>query len=497
MRMHPASWSRVLCASLALVAAVAVPSAAQKWPSSSPPRALPARDVRFPSFDLRTLPNGLQLVVLRHTEQPAVSLRLIVRAGAAQDPRGKPGVAAMMASLLDQGTTTRKAGDIADTIDSVGGELETGTGRDLSYVNVVVMKDSLELGATLLADVVRNPSFAPEELERQRQQTVSALQVAYQNPDYIANAVFDRTVYGSQPYGDPGNGTPESVKALTRDDLQAFHQRYFAPNNCLLALVGDVTVDEAMAVVTKAFGDWPRREVTMDPLPPAPSPARRVVVIDRPDAVQTEIRVGHLGVPRKTPDYTTLDLAVRVLGGEGANRLHRVLRNERGLTYGASADLQALQRTGHLMAQTNTRSDATGEVLRLISDEFWRLRRERVNEQELSDAKAYLTGNFPLSIETPDQIATQILNVLFYDLKLDELQTYRQRVNAVTVDDVERIAQVYLRPDQLTVVLVGNASAFLDQLKGVGFGKYEVIRLQDLDLTEPTLKRKEAVRNPG
>lgn len=463
-----------------------------KWPSSSAPRPLPARDVKFPPYELRTLPNGLQVVVVMQTEQPAVSLRLIVRAGAAQDPAGKPGVAAMTASLLDQGTAAQTAEQLADTIDSAGGRLATGLGRDLSFARVVVMKDGLSLGTKLLADVIRHPAFAEEELERQRKQTLSALQVSYQDPDYLANAVFDRLVYGSNPYGYPGNGTPESVQRITREDLLAFHRAYFAPNNSLLAVVGDVTVNEAMDAVTGAFGDWERRDVpSFNPVDP-PEPARRVVVVDKPDSVQTEIRVGHLGIPRKNADYLAVDLAIKILGGEGANRLHRVLRTERGLTYGASAETETLKRAGEFVALTNTRSDATGEALRLIVDEFSRLRRERVSDREIEDAKAYMAGHFPITIETPDDIATQVLNALFYELPLEELQTFRQRINGVSVDDVARVAWKYVRPDRLTVVLVGNAAAFADQLRGVGFGKFDVIRLSELDVTAADFKRKPA-----
>ncbi len=288
------------------------------------------------------------------------------------------------------------------------------------------------------------------------------------------------------------------MQRIGRDDLVTFHRVYFAPNNSLLAVVGDVTVDEAMELVAKAFGDWERHDVPAFAPAAPPEPARRVIVVDKPDAVQTEVRVGHLGIPRKTPDYMAVDLAIKILGGEGANRLHRVLRTERGLTYSVSADTQTLKRGGMFVAKTNTRSDATGEVLRLIVDEFSKLRRERVGDEELSDAKAYLTGHFPLTIETPDEIATQVLNALFYELPLDELQTYRQRVNAVDVDEVSRVAWKYVRPDRLAVVLVGNASAFLDQLKGVGFGKYEVVRLSELDLSAVSFKRKDAVPgNPG
>ena len=211
--------------------------------------------------------------------------------------------------------------------------------------------------------------------------------------------------------------------------------------------------------------------------------------MNKPDSVQTEMRVGHIGVPRKNPDYMALNLAVRILGGEGSNRLHQVLRTERGLTYGAQASLDTLKRSGDIEAETNTRSEATGEVLRLMVDEFWRLQRERVSERELADAKAYMTGSFPLTIETPDAIAMQILNVLFYELPIEQLQNFRERVNAVTVDDIQRVARAYLKPDRLSVVLVGNAAAFESQLNGVGFGKFEQIDLVNLDLTAASFKR--------
>jgi len=475
-------------ASLILVSRASAQTAT--WPSESPPRPLAARDVKFPPYELRTLPNGMQVVVVMHHEQPAVSLRLIVRAGSAQDPAGKVGVASLAATLLDQGTTARTAAQIADTIDSVGGDSDTGAGRDLSHAHILVMKDSFDLGMNLLADEVRNPSFAEVEIDRQRQQILSALKVSYDDPEYIANIVFDRLVYGFNPYGAPSSGTPDSLPRITRADLQAFHQRWYVPNNCLLAVVGDVTADEAFAAVNRAFGDWAKREVPTDTATDPPQPTRRMIVVDKPDAVQTEVRVGHLGIPRRQNDYMAMDLAIKILGGEGANRLHRVLRMERSLTYGASAEMETLKRAGEFVAITNTRSEATGEVLRLIVEQFNRLRLERVNEQELADAKAYLTGNFPLRIETPDDIALQVLNVLFYDLPVEELDTYRQRVNAVSADDIARVANVYVRPDRLSVVLVGNAKAFVNQLKAVGFDKYEVVPADDLDLTTVDLRRR-------
>jgi zinc protease len=469
---------------------LASPAAAQvpAWPKERPPAPLPARSVKFPPYEIRTLTNGLQVIAVSHHEQPAVSLRLIVRAGAAQDPDAKPGVASLAASLLDQGTTTKTAEQVAQSIDSIGGAMGVGAGSDLTSVFAAVMKDSLEVGLDIIADVARNPAFAPEEIERQRQQMISAMKVSYEDPDYIAGTVFDRLVYGFHPYGKPDSGTPESLASISREDLAAFHKRWFGPNNAILAIVGDVTPEQAFAGAERAFGKWGRVEISAMKAAEVPPPARRVVVIDRPGAVQTEIRVGHIGLPRKHKDFLALDLALKILGGEGGNRLHRVLRSERGLTYGAEADVNALKDAGDIVASTDTRSDTTAEALRLIVDEISRLRRDRVHPRELGDAQAYLTGSFPLTIETPSAIALQVLNAVVYGLDLEELQTYRERVNSITPDDIQRVAQQYLYPDRLSIVLVGDANAFAKQLPAVGFEKVERIPLSQLDLASPDLR---------
>jgi zinc protease len=485
------SRARLAALACATFLATVAPGSAQlrDWPSENPPRPLPAREVKFPPYTVRTLPNGLQVIAVLHHEQPAVSLRLIVRAGGAQDPSDKPGVASLAASLLDQGTTTKDAEKIAGAIDSIGGQLGTAASSDLTFISAMVMKDSLGVGLDLVADLARHPAFAPEEIERQRQQVLSGLKVSYDDPDYLAGVVFDRLVYGPHPYGRPDAGTPKSVAGIKRDDLVAFHKAWFGANNAILAVVGDVTAEEAFAGAERAFGSWEAAPNTAARPVDPPAAARRMVVIDRPGAVQTEIRAGNIALPRKHRDYLALDLAMKILGGEGGNRLHRVLRSERGLTYGASADINARKESGDIVADTDTRSESTGEVLRLIVDELWRLQRERVSDRELDDAKAYLTGSFPLTIETPQQIALQVLQAVVYGLDLNELQTYRERVNAVTPDDIQRVARAYLHPDRLSIVLVGDASVFAKQLPGVGFDQFDRIPLSELDLASVDLRR--------
>jgi zinc protease len=488
--------SVVLACALEFLNAATASGQARDWPSERPPRPLPAREVKFPPYAMRTLSNGLQVVAVSHHEQPAVSLRLLVRAGGALDPADKAGVASLAAAVLDQGTSTRSAEQIAATIDSIGGIMGSGSGTDLSFIQAVVMKDSFNLALDLVSDIARNPAFTSEEIERQRQQMLSGLKVSYDDPEYLAGVVFDRLVYGFHPYGRPDAGTPQSIAGITREDLVTFHRTWFGPNNAILAIVGDVSSEEAFNGAERAFGKWSKLETISVRSAEPPPPTRRLVVIDRPGAVQTEIRIGHVGVARKHTDYLALDLAIKILGGEGGNRLHRVLRSERGLTYGASADINALKNGGDIVAETDTRSQSTAEALRLIVDEFWRLQRQRVSERELADAQAYLTGSFPLTIETPSAIALQVLNAVFYGLDMEELQTFRERVNAITVDDIQRVARAYLHPDRLSIVLVGDADVFAKQLAGVGFDQYERISVSDLDLTSADLRR-QARSAPG
>lgn len=479
----------VFLAAVAVLIAVSSPLCAQ----DRPPRPLQARDLKIPPYEVRTLPNGLRVVVVSQNEQPAVSLRMLVKAGSAQDPATRPGVAAMVGALLDQGTGKQSSEQISDVIDYVGGALGTGAGTDLSYVNVLVLKDKFDFALDLMSEVVRTPSFPQDELDRVRTQAQSAMGVNMQDPEFVADAVIDRLVYGFHPYGLPGNGTLDSLQAITRDELVQFHKAWFSPNNALLAVVGDVNVDEAFAGVTRAFGDWQPHEPPTLPLADVPEPTRRVVLVDRPNAVQTEIRAGHVAIARKHPDYMALNLATKILGGEGANRLQNVLRSEKGLTYGASADMDAYKLTGSIIAETDTQTSTTGEALRVVVDEFWRLVREPVGDRELMGAQAYLAGSFPLSIETADDIALQVLNLLFFDLDVKDLETYRDRVNAITSDDIQRVARQFVKPGRLSIVLVGDARKVLPQLKAVGVDNVEVLPLADLDLTSPSLRRKGAV----
>ncbi len=485
---------------VAAIVSAAVPSPAQvrNWPSESAPRPLAPRPATLPPYEVRTLPNGLKVVVVEHHEQPSVSLRMLVGAGTAQDRPPKLGVASLVASLLDQGTATRTAQQIADADDTLGGNVSIGAGTDVTFAHITVLKDRVSAGLELLSDVVRSPSFAQGELERQRDQLRSALRIRYQDPDYLASIVFERLVYGFHPYGYPGTGTPASIERITRSDLVDFHRQYFAPGNCILAVAGDVAAAEALAAVETTFGGWAPRAVEAPLTIGPPAPASRIVIVDVPDAVQTEIRAGHLGTRRTADDFSALDMAVRILGGDGANRLQQVLHTRRGLAYGASADLNAYRLAGDIVAEAATPPQASGEALRAMVGQFFRLQSQPVGVRELDDAKAFLAGSFALSIETPDDIATKVLTALYYGLPLTEFDTFRERVNALTPGDIQRVTRAHFRPDRLSIVLVGHAPTVLFLLDRVGIkGEVVIVALADLDVAAGDLRRPSVPLDPA
>ena len=455
-----------------------------QWPRENPPPPLFAPKVEFPDYELRQLNNGLQVVIIESREQPVVNVRLLIRAGTSSDPTDKPGVAALAAQLLDQGTTGRTAQEIAASIDNVGGFLSVGAGADFSFINILVMNDRFNFALELLSDVTRYPAYLSSELDRQRQQMLSGMQVNHEDPEYVANMIFERLIYGSHPYGNPYAGTPESVRRITRMDLQTFHKSHYLPNNAILAIVGDVSSEETFNGIVRALGDWERGDFQVsDPVDP-PISRQRLILVDKPGAVQTVVRVGHLALPRSHEDFLALDLAIKIFGGEGGNRLGSLLRTDKSLTYSASAELAGHQFSGSFMAKTETRSSATIEVLRLTVDEISRLKRERVQRAELIDAQAYLAGHFPLTIETPDAIATLVLEALLYGLDLDAIEKYAESINAMTINDIQRAASNYLNPDSLSIVLVGDCSTFADSLAGIGFDDYEIFSMSELDLSD-------------
>jgi zinc protease len=464
------------------------PKTAPVTPATPPPPA-PAREVRFPAFQQKTLSNGLRVVVIEQHEQPLVSLRLMLNAGKAYEPDGKAGLADATASLLTKGTATRSAQKIAETIDFVGGSLGASAGTEAGYASAAVTSDQLDLGFDLLSDVVLHPSFPQEELERWRKQALSGLQINQQDASYLATTAITRLIFGGYPYGRPSSGTPESLAGLTRDDLAAFHQAHYIPNQTLFAVVGDVQPADAFARAERAFGGW--KQGTASSLPPQEAQATaktRVVVIDKPDAVQTEIRLGQLGIAYGDPSLFAAEVYNSVLGGNASARLYEEIRRKRGLSYGANSYFLPESQRGFFQIATFTKTESTVDALGLAFDVLRGLQEKPVPEPELNSAKTYITGAFPLEIETADGIASKVLEAMHFGFGREFLESYNDRISKVSPADVQRFARQTIRPEEMTVVLVGNASAFVDALKKK-YGAVEVIPAAQVDFLRADLRK--------
>jgi zinc protease len=465
------------------MALAAVTASARDYPPDVPqpkPAVLPAPAVK-------TLANGLQVVVIERHSLPVLTLRLVVKAGGEADPPQFPGTAQLVAGLLDEGTTHRTAQQIAAAIDQVGGTVDTGAEWDNSWGQVSVLADHTALGFDLLADITIHPTFAPAEVARIRQQALSSLEVMREDPAYLADTVFTRLEFAGTPYGHPVDGTLESMRRVTPEDLRQFHSRNYIPAHAILAVVGDIQAEEAFREAEKFFGEWSNpAKSAMTEGPSAPGSlahldppdhagtagsnpqAREIVVIDKPDAVQTEIRVGNLGIPRASPDYYALTVANQILGGPATNRLFKALRSQRGLTYGASSDLVCLRSTGAWRAKTSTRTLETIKSVQLVLDQMKHLRDHQIAGWELEATEGYLTGHMALEFETSTGIAEHVLDLMIHNLPLDYWNKFPEHIQALTTQEVWNATRQHLDPDRALIVLVGNLSGFEKDLKKLG-----------------------------
>lgn len=426
-------------------------------------------------------------MVVERRSLPLVTVRLVVAAGAESDPPDFPGTAQLVSVLLTQGTINRSAQQIAAAIDDVGGTIATGAEWDHSFATLSVLADHTDLAFDLLADITVRPAFTPLEVERKRKQTLSALEVLRNDPDYLADMAFHRMVFAGTPYSHPPEGTLEALRRVTPRELRDFHARHYRPSNSILLVVGDIGADEAFSRAERLFNDWEDR-----PAPPSPPGtvswvrARRVVVIDKPDAVQTEIRVGNLGIRRDSPDYYALTVANQILGGPAANRLFKALRSQYGLAYGASSDLICHRTLGSWVAKTSTRTSESIQSLELVLEQMQRLSDHAIADYELQTAQGYLVGHMALEFESSEHVAGQILELLVHNLPLDYWNRFPDKVRALETRDVLAATRRYLDPALNLIVLVGNAAGFSRELKKLG--PVRVIPLRSLDFGSPNLE---------
>ena len=468
-------------AMLFLLGLVSLPLSARDYP----PNVAAPKPIVIPNPAIQTLPNGLQVVVVERHTLPLITVRLVIRSGAECDPPTLPGTATLVNGLLNEGTEHRTSRQIAEAIDSVGGVIDNDVDWDSSYISLSVLTDRADLAFDLVSDMAEHPGFDAEEIERQRKQVLSGLQVSLGDPAYVADTSFQDMIFAGTAYGHSEDGTEASARKISAADLRAYHRLYYQPANAILAIVGDIATPDAMALAARYFSTWQNTSKVAKPPSAAPTlpNGRKVLAIAKGDAVQTEIRIGSLGVSRDSPDYLPLTIANEILGGPSENRLFKALRTRSGLTYGASSDLITRHQMGAWVAKTFTRTPETVKSAHIALEQVQSIQQHGINRPELETAQSYLVGHLALEFETSENVAGKVLDLIEEGLPLDYWTTYPQKIQNITIDQVDAAARRYLDTDHDVVVFVGDISEFKKELKK--FGDVHAIPLKDVDLGSP------------
>jgi predicted Zn-dependent peptidase len=454
--------------------AASVPADAQ-IDRTKPPELGPPPRVSLPPIVTRELPNGLKLMIVEQHELPLADFILLVGSGSTADPASKTGVANLTAAMLREGTTTRKSLEIADQISFLGINLSPSSSWESSTISLHTPTAQLDSALALFADVALHPSFPGNEFERIRKNRLTELlQLRDQGPS-IANLAFPAIVYGStHPYGAASIGTETSVKSLSTADLQSYYQTNFRPNNSTLIIVGDVTPAQIEQKINALFGGWQRGDVpALAYGEPPQSSGTTIYLIDKPGAAQSSFRIGAVGVPRSTKDYFALTVMNTILGGSFSSRLNQNLRETRGYTYGAGSRFDMRRAAGPFTASAEIVAAKTDSALLEFMKELNGIR-QAVPAVELSRAKRYLQLQLPSNFETTQQIANALVPVALYGLPLDYYNNYVQNIEGITQADVARVAQQYINPGSLAVVIVGDRKTIEQGLKATNIGPISI-----------------------
>jgi zinc protease len=459
-----------------------VPAAAQQSPDRSVvPKPGPVPTLKLPAIQKRGLSNGLPVWIVELHKVPVVHVTLVVRAGTGVDPRGKYGISNLTAEMLDEGAGKRNALQLADAVDYLGASLSTSSTSDASFVELHVPVARLGDGLPLMADVTMRPTFPPEELQRVREDLLTSLVEARDDPASLIRFAFPRLVFGAQHrYGTMSVGTAAALKGFNVADLRQFHTEHYVPSNAALIVTGDVTAASAVARLETAFGSWKGA-----PSPAASVPAaqqlttRQIYLIDKPGAAQSQIRIGWIGVPRSTPDYFALRVLNTILGGSFTSRLNQNLREEHGYSYGATSSFDMRTAAGPFYAAAGVQTDKTSEALTEFFKELDAIRKP-IPLEEIEKARNYLALQIPRSFETTESLAGSLAQMFVYNLPPDYYATYTERVRAVTPADVQRVAERHIQPDKFAVVVVGDRKVIEPGVKALNLGPIKTIEIDEV-----------------
>jgi len=408
---------------------------------------------------------------------PVATMSLLLDAGGLHEDPSRAGLASLTADLLESGAGERTAAGIADALERIGVQLGVTTAWDASHLDVTGLTGRIPEAAAILTELVRRPTFPDPEVERLRQEQLAGILQRRADPRALANEMASRFIFSEEPpFSRPLSGSLGSVEGLSRDDVRDFHARHYGPAMASLVIAGDLSAEEARALAEEHFGDWTGPAAEMARAAVAPREAGvQLVIVDRPGSVQSEIRVGHVGVARDTGDYFPLVVMNTILGGAFSSRLNLNLRERHGFTYGVSPAFVMRRLAGPFIVSTAVQTEVTAAALTEILREIGGIREAPVTAEELDDARNLLAGIFPLRLQTTEGVAARLAELALYSLPLDYYDTYRPRILAVTADEVHRVAQAHLRPGELAVVVVGDAAKIRDPLEAIGFAPVRVV----------------------
>jgi zinc protease len=432
---------------------------------SQAPAPLPSRPITIPAAHETVLANGLTVVVVEDRRLPLVSYRLAFRVGGAFDPPGLPGLTDLLAGLLPEGTESRSSREIADEVARMGASISAGANSDYTIVAASALATFNDQILEMMAEIVLHPSFPENEVELAKQNTKESLRQQRAQPSFLASEMVSRVMFGEHPYSVVAP-TPESIDRSSRDEFVRYHRAKFVPNSAVFIVVGDVQHEQIVKRIESLFSTWQRGAdlVTNFPAPPVRN-KRTAYLIDRRGSAQSNIVIANTGILRTSPDYFPMLLMHTVLGANASSRLFMNLREEKGYTYGAYSNLDARRTAGTFRATAEVRTPVTGDSLKEFFYELNRIRTDLVSEKEIKDAKSYLTGVFPIRLETQEGLTDQLVQIKMLNLPDNYLDQYRDRVQAVTVADIQRVATRYVKPDEAAVIIVGDGAQVIDQIK--------------------------------
>ena len=402
------------------------------------------------------LNNGMVLLTSEQRALPMVSIELLIDAGSRHEPANQAGLANLTSKLLTYGTQKRSAVQISETLDFMGASLAAGCGEDVATVSMTILKKDLATGLDLLAEILTQTNFPQAEIDRQKQAVTASIRAREEDPGAVAATAFAAALFPKSPYGRPVEGTEASVKGLQQKSLQEFFARYYRPNRAIIAVVGDVAEQEIAQALNKAMKSWNQGTPGTKPSAPAEVGKPQLVQVNKA-LTQANIILGHNGVVRGNPDYYAIQVMNYILGGGGfSSRAMDAIRNERGLAYSVYSYFGAEKSHGAFQFVMQTKNETAAEAIRIAKEEMRRMREQPVSEQELNDAKDYLSGSVPLRVDTNRKVASFLAQVEYYELGLDYPERYTEFIRKVSGEDVGRVARQYLRPDELITVVVGN-----------------------------------------